>query len=244
MFVLLTVFSSCKSQINVYDGFETKKLSNAWTTDRMGKDAFEIQSAIVRNGNMAAKITLKAGDVFEAGNSKSHSSERDELCEARNTWSVEGKEYEYRFSFFLPDSFLIVPTRLVIAQWKQKCPHDSSCSDDSPVMAIRYVSGRLYLTLQTGDDEQVLFQTKEEVRNKWLDFKFIVRFSRLNKGEIYAWLNEKQIINFNGTTCYSSERGYTDVSQFYFKMGLYRNIMPEPMTIYIDEYSKRELEYK
>jgi hypothetical protein len=142
----------------------------------------------------------------------------------------------------LPGDFSIVPTRLVIAQWKQKCPHDSICSDDSPVMAIRYVSGRLYITSQTGADEKIIFQTKDEVRNKWLDFKFSVRFSRMNNGETIAWLNEKQIINLKGITCYSSQNGYTAKSNFYFKTGLYRNVMPEPMTIYIDEYSKQELE--
>ena len=242
--VLLIGLNSCKAQTNVYDGFESKTLSKIWTTDRMVKNALDFQSAIVRNGHAAAKITLNTGDVFEAGNSKSHGSERDELCEAKDLWAVEGKEYEYGFSLFLPDSFLIVPTRLVIAQWKQKCPHDSACSDDSPVMAIRYVSGRLYMTLQTGTQEQVIFQTTEEIRNKWLDFKFKVRFSRLENGAINAWLNEKQIINFKGITSYSTERGYTNASMFYFKMGLYRNVMPEPMTIYIDEYSKKEIENK
>jgi hypothetical protein len=246
-FVLLVVLSnlySCKTQTNVYDGFEGKKLSRIWSTDRMVEGAFEIQSDIVRKGRTAAKIKLKTGDVFEAGNGESHGSERDELCEAKSLWAVENKEYEYQFSLFLPDSFLIVPTRLVIAQWKQKCPHDSICSGDSPVMAIRYVSGRLYLTLQTDTDEQAIFQTTEEIRNRWLDFKFRVRFSRDDKGEINAWLNEKQIINYKGITCYSSKRGYTDASLFYFKMGLYRNVMPEPMTIYIDEYSKKEIEDK
>lgn len=240
--LLLVSLNSCKAQTDIYDGFESKKLSAVWTTDRMVKESLEFQTDIVRKGHVAAKITLRTGDVFEAGDSKSHGSERDELCEAENLWSLEGKDYEYQFSLFLPDTFPVVPVRLVIAQWKQKCPHGGKCSGDSPVMAIRYVSGRLYVTVQTSDDDQVIYQTKEEIRNKWLDFKFRVRFSRFNKGEIHAWLNNQQIINFKGVTCYASERGYTDASLFYFKMGLYRNVMPEPMTIYIDEYYKRELE--
>ncbi|MEP7237898.1 MAG: polysaccharide lyase [Ferruginibacter sp.] len=239
--ILLVAVISCRSQVNVYDGFEANKLKNIWTSDRMVKNAFEVQSKIVRSGNNAAKITLRTGDVFEEGVAGTHGSERDELCETKNLWAVEGKAYEYQFSLFLPDSFPIVPTRLVIAQWKQKCPHDSICSDDSPVIAIRYVSGRLYITIQTGSKAETVFQTIEEVRNKWLDFKFRVRFSRLNEGEVNAWLNEKQIISFKGITCYSSKQGYTDKSNFYFKTGLYRNVMPEPMTIYIDEYSKKEI---
>ena len=233
--------TSCRSQVNVYDGFETQELSKIWSTDRMVTDALKIQSNIVRSGHSAAKITLKTGDVYEAGLGKSKDSERDELRETNKLVSVEGKIYEYQFSLFLPDSFPIVPVRLVIAQWKQYCGGDSSCSDDSPVMAIRYESGRLYITIQTDTVTETVYQTTDEIRNKWLDFKFKVRFSRLDDGQVAAWLNEKQIINFKGTTCYSSKKGYTNKSYFYFKTGLYRDLMSEPMTIYIDEYRKKEL---
>jgi hypothetical protein len=242
-FVFLFILSvSCKAQVNVYDGFETKKLNKIWNDDRMVQGAFETQSNFVRNGNSAAKISLKTGDVFEAGNDSSRSSERDELAEAKEFWSVENKQYEYKFSLLLPDSFPIVPIRLVIAQWKQKCPSGNTCSDDSPVMAVRYVSGRLYITLRTDTTEQTVYQTMEEIRNKWLDFTFKVRFSRTASGQVDAWLNQKQIINFRGVTCYSSKRGYPDISRFYFKTGLYRDVMAEPMTIYIDEYSKKEID--
>jgi len=207
----------------------------------MEKGSFQIQSAIVHHGQSAAKMSLHTGDMFEAGIGKSKNSERDELREANGLFSAENKIYEFKFSLFLPDSFPIVPTRLVIAQWKQRCPGDSSCSDDSPVMAIRYVSGRLYMTIQTDSGAKTVYQTKEEVRNKWLDFKFRVCFSRLANGSVTAWLNEKQIVHFNGSTCYSSLKGYPDKSYFYFKMGLYRDVMPEPMTIYIDDYSKKEI---
>jgi hypothetical protein len=243
-FLLIWAFcsiTSCKSQVDVYDGFETSELSRIWSTDRMVKDAIKMQSGIVRKGQSAAMITLKTGDVYEIGLGKSKDTERDELREANKLVSVEGKIYEYQFSLFLPDSFPVVPTRLVIAQWKQYCSGNCICSDESPVMAIRYVSGKLYITIQTDKTTKTVFQTTDEVRNLWLDFKFIVRFSRLDNGEVNSWLNEKQIINYRGVTCYSSKKGYPDKSYFYFKTGLYRDLMPEPMTIYIDEYRKKEL---
>ena len=239
--IFLFAITPCKSQVNVYDGFEDSSLSNIWSKDRMVSDALQIQSKIVRNGHGAAKITLKSGDIFEAGIGKNRDSERDELREANKLVSVEGKIYEYQFSLFLPDSFPIVPTRLVIAQWKQYCVNDSACSDNSPVLAIRYVSGRLFITIQTDSLTETIYQTTEEMRNKWLDFKFKVRFSRLANGEVEAWLSEKQIINFKGVPCYSSKSGYAEKSYFYFKTGLYRDIMLEPMVIYIDEYRKKEL---
>jgi hypothetical protein len=63
----------------------------------------------------------------------------------------------------------------------------------------------------------------------------------MEDGFVEAWLNEKPIINYKGITCYSSQKGYGNKSQFYFKTGLYRDLMTVPMIIYIDEYRKMEL---
>jgi hypothetical protein len=241
LIIFLITVIGCRTQINVYDGFEKPALSKIWSTDRMVKDALQIQSLIVRKGKGAAMITLKSGDVFEAGQGKSKDSERDELREADYLVSKENITYEYQFSLFLPDSFPIVPTRLVIAQWKQYCGGNDLCSDDSPVLAIRYVSGELFITIQTDTTTKAVFQTTDEIRNRWLDFKFKVRFSRQDNGQVNGWLNDKQIVTLNGITCYSSKKGYGEKSYFYFKTGLYRDLMPEPMTIYIDEYRKREI---
>ncbi|MEO8406177.1 MAG: polysaccharide lyase [Chitinophagaceae bacterium] len=237
---LLLIAANCSAQVNVYDGFETATLGKLWRTDRMVKTALEMQATIFRKGHSAAKITLRSGDVYESGDSKSLDTERDELCEVSKLMSVEDKIYEYRVSLFLPDSFPIVPTRLVIAQWKQYCPEDV-CTDSSPVLAIRYVSGKLYITVKTDTTTQTIFKTKNEVRNQWLDFTFKIKFSRLDSGFVKAWLNDKEIADYRGATCYSSAKGFADKGYFYFKTGLYRDLMSEPMTIYIDEYSKKEV---
>lgn len=228
-------------RINVYDDFEASGLKNIWSTSRMETRAFEIQSKIVRKGKSAAKITLRTGDVVEVANDSSLASERDEIEEADYLVSDEGTKYEYQFSIFLPDSFPIVPTRLIIAQWKQKCPA-KLCSDDSPVLAVRYQSGKLFITLTTDSGRCRLYELKDEIRNRWLDFKFRVRFSKQSDGEIDAFLNDSNIITYRGITSYSEKRGYYKKNNtFYFKMGLYRDQMPEPMSIYIDEYRKKEI---
>lgn len=238
---VLFAISSCKSQVNVCDDFEASKLSKIWSEDRMVSNALELQSEIVRKGSGAAKITLRSGDIFEAGDEKSKNSERDELRETKKLESAEEKTYEYSFSFFLPVSFPIVPTRLVIAQWKQHCGDNPGCSDDSPVLALRYVSGKFSIVMQTDTGKTTLYETHDEIRNKWLDFKFVTRFSRLANGSTEAWLNQEHIISYHGVTCYSSKKGYSNPGHFYFKMGLYRDVMKEPMTIYIDEYCKKEV---
>ena len=50
-------------------------------------------------------------------------------------------------------------------------------------------------------------------------------------------------MTFNGITPNAADdtTGYQAPGYFYFKMGLYRNVMTEPMTVYIDEYRKRRL---
>ena len=229
------------AQINVYDSFETPGLSPLWAQDRMEPGAVVMQSAIVRSGHSAAKVTLHTGDVFEAGQGKSRDTERDELREANKLVSAENKDYELKFSFFLPDSFPIVPVRLVIAQWKQRCPSGGICGDDSPILALRYSDGKLFVTTQIDTLQTIIYETTEEARNHWLDFTFRVRFSRSANGLVDAWLNKKQIAHYTGITCNNDKRGYSAPSLFYFKMGLYRDVMPQPMSIYIDDYSKKEL---
>jgi hypothetical protein len=233
----------CQGQISAYDGFETSKLSKIWSMERMVPRSLEIQSKIVRQGKRAVKITLKTNDTFEAGNAKSAPTERDELLQTASYAPYEGLKYEYQFSMFLPDDFPVVNRRLVIAQWKQYCQGGDTapCSDDSPVIAIRYVAGELYITLQTDSGVNKLYKLNDEIRNKWLDFKFQIRFSRQSDGEILAFLNDKEIINYKGVTSYSEKHGYPAKSRYYFKMGLYRDIMAEPMTIYIDEFRMREI---
>jgi len=229
--------------INVYDGFETPELSKVWSTDRFEPDAVTMQTNIVRVGHGAAQIVLRSRDTFEAGIKGSKDSERDELLEATKLTSKENAAYEYSFSMFMPTNFPIVPTRLVIAQWKQFCGGNDNCSDDSPVLAIRYVSGVLKITHQIGRHQTMLYETREELRGQWLDFKFQTRFTTNETGCVKAWLDGKQVVDYKGVNAYAenASTGYPSPSRFYFKMGLYRDLMAEPMTIYIDEYRKKEL---
>jgi Polysaccharide lyase len=81
------------------------------------------------------------------------------------------------------------------------------------------------------------------VRNQWLDFKFQIRFSQQDSGAVTAYLNQKSIINYKGVTSYSGKKGYhASHNTYYFKMGLYRDRMQDPMTIYIDDYQKKEVD--
>jgi hypothetical protein len=230
--------------IDVYDGFESTQLSALWETSRFTPGAVTMQSQVVRSGHGAAQITLHSRDTFEAGRNGNGDSERDELLESHTLFAHESSGYEYSFSMYFPRDFPIVPTRLVIAQWKQFCPEDNlPCNDDSPVLALRYIGGELLVTQNLGSGRIVLFQAKDEYRGRWLDFKIRARFSSKPDGRIKLWLDGKQIVDFHGITANAENQstGYRLPSLFYFKMGLYRDVMAEPMTAYIDEYRKRQL---
>ena len=81
--------------IDVYDGFEAPALSPLWETSRFTSGAVEMQSAIVRSGQGAVRITVHSRDTFEAGQNGNADSERDELLEARALTSHEDTPYEF-----------------------------------------------------------------------------------------------------------------------------------------------------
>jgi hypothetical protein len=238
------MLSSCsRVKLPVHDNFENPNLSNIWDTDKFVPGAVELQSKIVRSGHGAIAVTLHTGDHYEAGQHGDLPTERAELTETEGLISDERKTYAYSFSMFIPENFPIVATRLVIAQWKQECPGGGICNNNSPALAIRYIAGILKITQNIGSHQITLYKSKEEIRDRWLDFKFCICFSKDNNGRIIAHLNDSLIVDYKGITAYQEDQstGYPDPGRFYFKMGLYRNVMSEPMTIYIDEYSKELL---
>ena len=229
---------ACQRREVVYDGFETGQLGEQWDTRRFVPGAVQIESEWARTGSRAARITLRPGD--QVPKERGSILERAELQEARRLWSREDTGYEYSFSVLLPEGFPIVPTRLVIAQWKENCPEEQ-CTPDNPIIAVRYQGSELAITKQVATEQQVLYRTRDDVRNRWLDFRFQIQFSRDQRGRIKAWLNDRLLIDHRGVTMYPEAGGYARPGIFYFKVGLYRDRMSEPMTIYVDDYRKELL---
>jgi len=244
IFLAVVVSRAGAAGLEVNDGFETAGLSANWSTDRFEPGAVIIQTNVVRSGRSAVQITVHPRDKFEAGRPGTSDSERAELMEAARFFSRENQAYEFAFSLYFPTNFPIVPTRLVIAQWKQLCPDGGNCSDDSPVLALRYISGELRITQNLDRPHEArLYTEKGEFRGRWLDFRFQVRFATNETGWVKAWLDGRPLVDFKGVTANSENpvTGYRHPGLFYFKVGLYRNSVPAPWTSYIDEYRKREL---
>jgi hypothetical protein len=51
-------------------------------------------------------------------------------------------------------------------------------------------------------------------------------------------VNDKVIAEYVWPTAYSEDLGYPTDRRFYFKMGLYRDDIAQPMAIFFDEYYK------
>lgn len=227
-----------RSRTAVFDGFESESLADHWETKRFLPGAVQIQSRVVRAGKRAAGITLRAGDQIPQ--ERGTKLERAELQEPRSLWAREGSSARYSFSLFLPADFPVTPTRLVIAQWKLNCPRDA-CTPDNPVIAVRYQSGELSINKQVSERQEILYRTRDDIRGRWLDFTFEIAFSRASNGRIRAWIGDSMAIDHQGATAYPKAGGYTGSGRFYFKVGLYRDRMPQPMTVYLDEYRKQPL---
>ena len=230
--------------LNIYDGFETPTLSGLWERSRFAPEAVVMEKQVVRAGKQAVAVTVRSGNMFEEGQHGNSDSERAEIMEAHSLVAKQDEAFEYTFSMFFPRDFPIVPTRLVIAQWKQYCPAGvGACSDDSPVLAVRYIDGTLSVTQDLNKKFITLFQKKAEFRNRWLDFRVQARFAPDSTGRVKVWLDGESIVDYRGATAdaENATTGYPVAGHFYFKMGLYRNIMPQPMTVYLDEYRKRRL---
>lgn len=238
--VLALVLVLHHREIHVYDGFETATLGRQWWEGRMVPGSFRAQSEVVRAGHSAGEITVHSGDRREAASDDGAATERDELMEAWWLFAHMHRRYRYSFSLYLPADFPIDSTRLILAQWKQLCEW-KRCRPQNPVLAIRYQNGELFVTRQDEHARSILYSTKQEMRGRWLDFRFETRFSSGSDGQIDGWLNGEPIVHYTGPTAYQWQIGYPSHGFVYFKTGLYRDEMQQPMKVYVDEYRKEEL---
>ena len=225
--------------IHIYDGFESPSLSwIRWSSYRFAPAAVVPEQSIVRSGHQALAITVHSGDIYEAASEEGAATERAELMESWWLVSRAGRTYTHSFSLFIPKDLPQTSERLVIAQWKQLCWR---CHPDNPVIAIRLENARLLIT-HTSLHRNVLYQGEEDVRGRWLDFRFVIKFENGKHGSIDATLDAHDIIHYQGPTLYRPARGYSpEKALIYFKTGLYRDAHNEPpWTIYVDEYRKDE----
>jgi hypothetical protein len=227
--------------VHIYDGFESSTLSwIRWSHGRFVKDAVVPEQEFVRSGHRALALTVRNGDHYEAASDIGAATERDELMESWWLYSHMGRTYVYSFSLYLPKDFPLTSERLVLAQWRQLC-EARRCRPDYPILALRYDAGRIKVNRKDEKGTDLLYQGEDDIRGRWLDFRFVTRFDPTANGAVDATLNGQSIVHYRGPTTFQPAHGYPEHGLVYFKTGLYRDALGDPpWTIYVDEYRKDE----
>jgi len=238
---LVAVVALHRIPIHVYDGFESRHLSwIRWSRWRFVKGAVVPEEKIVRSGRRALAITVRNGDRYEAASDSGVATERDELMESWWLYARTARTYVYSFSLYLPRDFPLTSGRLVLAQWRQLC-EARRCRPDYPLVAVRYEGGGIKVTRKDEKGTDVLYQGEDDIRGRWLDFRFVMRFDSSDAGSIAVTLDGKSIVQYRGPTAYQPAHGYPEHGLVYFKTGLYRDALGDPpWTMYVDEYRKDE----
>jgi hypothetical protein len=211
------------SHVDVYDGFETGKLSRIWDTDRFERGAVTMQSEIVRAGRGAAKVVVRSRDKFEAGINGDADSERAELLEASKLISKENRTYEYTFSMLIPLDFPVVPTRLVIAQWKQDCFGHAQLLRRQPgsCRSLRFRRAADHASAWIAIGQLSSSKPDETCAASGPIFDFRSASTPHESGLLRAWLNGRQVVDYQGVNAYpeNAATGYANPSHLLLQDG-------------------------
>ena len=216
--------------ITLVDDFDTGILSPIWTTKKLPENALRHISSPTRTGQGAIQISVYPGAQTEIGGGGQFT-ERAEIREAPDVRLSMGMESWYAFSFLLPSDFPIVKTRLVIARWKQSFNDPSK--DRSPMVSLRYINGKLRVDVARDRGKRKVFIDKMDLLNRWVDMVFRLIPEPNKDGLLQVWKDGKLIVDYNGPLGFRD-----DEDEIYFKLGLYRDHMKEPMRIIYDRFRR------
>jgi hypothetical protein len=229
--LLLAAWALAASAEPVVDGFETETLAPHWWV-RAEPGRITVQRQVVRSGSAALRVELREGDVAGVGGD-GEATERTEIQLAREHWARFGETHEYAFSMYVPPDFPVADVRLVTSQWKQTC---NACTQNrSPIVAQRYRRGELRITIETPKGRQTIFRRPGLIQGRWLDLRYRIRF-HLTDGAVAAWLDGTQVADYRGPLGFDD-----DPPDVYFRLGLYRNRMAQPMVLYFDDFRTERL---
>jgi hypothetical protein len=214
------------------DGFEVETLAPFWWL-RAEPGRLSVQRAVVRSGAAALRVEVRQGDVAGVGGD-GESTERTEIQLEREFWAHFGETHEYSFSMYVPPDFPVRDVRLVTSQWKQTC--NECAKNRSPIVAQRYRKGELRITIETPQGRQTIFRRAGPLQGRWLDLRYRIRF-HLTDGAVAAWLDGAQVVDYRGPLGFAD-----DPPDVYFRFGLYRDRMAEPMVVYFDDFRTERLD--
>ena len=210
----------------LHDGFEGPTLGNFWLPGNYGSGmyvpgAIQLSTNYARSGTHSVEITVHEGDIDAAGDDNTRV-ERAELDSGH--FHLRGREAWYGFSLLVPKGFPIVDDRLVIASCKQ--------SDVSrPIVAQRFRNGQHTVTVESQGHKKS-YKLPAIPLGRWIDMVYHLRYSTGTDGLVEIWMNGQRVVNYSGPAADPDAK-----NAFYHKIGLYRDRLKVPMTMYYDNYS-------
>ena len=211
------------------DSFEEENINRYWTQTWWSKTG-GVDDTVAFDGDSSLRVVVQQGDHRLFGKS-GQSTERSELNERHR--HPLGQDVWYSFSVYIPEDFPIEDVRLVMGQWKQTAIF--LWKKHSPSVAQRYRNGAFFITINNDAGKQYLFQTgsldEPALLGQWTSFRYHVRFDKGENGRLEVWMNDEKIVDYTGQLGYTS-----DLNSSYFRMGLYRDTMIEPMIVYYDDF--------
>jgi hypothetical protein len=229
--LFLCLSAAAVSAEPVTDGFETETLGPLWNPRFVTPGRVSVQRELVHSGAAALRVEIHEGDVPMVG-SDGAESERTEVEEADGLNPRFGETHEYAFSMYVPADFPIVDTRLVTAQWHQRCLVGLK---RSPIVAQRFRRGVLTITVDSVAGRTTVYRHPKPIRGQWVDLRYRIRFG-LTDGAVAVWLDGVPVVDYTGPLGYPDDAPDVD-----FRFGLYRDRMVTPMVIYFDAYRKERL---
>jgi polysaccharide lyase-like protein len=229
--LLLLLSAIAASAEPVTDGFETESLGPLWNPRFVTPGRVSVQRELVHTGAAALRVEVREGDVAMVG-VDGMDTERTEVQEADGLNSRFGETHEYAFSMYVPPDFPIVETRLVTAQWHQRCV---VCLKRSPIVAQRFRRGVLTITIDSVNGRTTAYRHPKPIQGQWVDLRYRIRFG-LTDGAVTVWLDGTPVVDYTGPLGYPDDAPDVD-----FRFGLYRDRMATPMVIYFDDYRKERL---
>lgn len=231
LFILLLagLLTGCASRLPYHDSFEQDRINWFWKTFWFVKSTGGVDDAYAFSGDASLRVTVNEGDFRQRGRS-GQATERSELLERQR--HPLGSDLWYSFAVYVPEDFPIRNRRLVMGQWKQTAI--PFYLKHSPVVAQRFVNGVLSITVSNNSGMETLYQTGGTYRpalvGEWTTFVYHIRFDKGDDGLLEVWMNGEQIVDYRG------QLGYVeDFNTTYFRLGLYRDQLEQPMTMYFDD---------
>lgn len=208
------------------DGFEASALAPFWLPGDYGSGlyaagAVKISTNHARAGAKSLEVTVREGDMASPGGD-GFTTERADMDSGH--YPLLNQDAWYSFSVLFPTNFPLVDTRLVFGTCKQ--------SDVArPIVAQRFRKGRHTLTVEAHGKRKEFSLPKPKL-GAWHDMVYHLRYAEDKTGRVEVWMDGKKVADYAGPT---AEPNFKNA--FYFKMGLYRDQMKQPMTAYFDNYA-------